>query len=134
MIYIIQKLQGILSYEGCTNFQFCGDGIGKIGTSGFLLGFFGGNLSVLDTGMTIAKSHSGEFHPHHLLYHDRDARELYIALYLTFVWRGTAALYYSFITVYVDTLVFVHGFSLLVPLFRIFLNSCIPAIAAHLRM
>ena len=43
MAYIIHKLQGILSYEGCTNFQFRGNGIGKIGTSGFLLGFFGGN-------------------------------------------------------------------------------------------
>ena len=42
MVYIIEKLQGILSYDGCTNYQFAGNGIGKIGTSGFLLGFVGG--------------------------------------------------------------------------------------------
>jgi hypothetical protein len=38
-----EKLQGILNYEGCTNYQFRGNGIGKIGTSGFILGFIGGD-------------------------------------------------------------------------------------------
>ena len=44
MMTLFDKLQSILSYEGCLNFRFRGDGIGKIGTTGFLLGFVGGEL------------------------------------------------------------------------------------------
>ena len=40
---IVASTQDILNYKGSTsNFQFAGDGIGKIGTTGFLLGFVGG--------------------------------------------------------------------------------------------
>ena len=134
MAYIIHKLQGILSYEGCTNFQFRGNGIGKIGTSGFLLGFFGGNNQHQ---ILVWRSRSiilANFIHIISLIHNRDARELYIALCPTFVCCWWAARLSSLITVHIDTLVFVHGLSLLVPFFRVFLNRCIPAIAAHLRM
>lgn len=47
MTKFTEKLQGILNYEGCTNFQFRGNGIGKIGTSGFILGFVGGNVAYI---------------------------------------------------------------------------------------
>jgi hypothetical protein len=46
MMGILDKLQSILSYDGCESFQFRGDGTGKIGTTGFLLGFVGGELCV----------------------------------------------------------------------------------------
>lgn len=39
----IAAIQDVLNYKGSSsNFQFAGDGIGKIGTTGFLLGFVGG--------------------------------------------------------------------------------------------
>ena len=46
MMGLLYKLQRTLSYDGCVSFQFKGDGIGKIGTTGFLLGFVGGELCV----------------------------------------------------------------------------------------
>ena len=46
MIKSFDKLQSVLSFEGCKNFQFIGDGTGKIGTTGFLLGLVGGELNV----------------------------------------------------------------------------------------
>ena len=46
MMAPFDRLQSILSYDGCENFQFRGDGTGKIGTTGFLLGFVGGKLCV----------------------------------------------------------------------------------------
>jgi hypothetical protein len=51
-----EKLQGILNYEGCTNFQFRGNGIGKIGTSGFILGFIGGKNVLTATSRSFPKS------------------------------------------------------------------------------
>jgi hypothetical protein len=38
----MNRFQNILAFGGCTNPHFKSDGIGKIGTSGFVLGFLGG--------------------------------------------------------------------------------------------
>jgi hypothetical protein len=39
----MSAIQDVLNYKGSSsNFQFAGDGIGKIGTTGFLLGVVGG--------------------------------------------------------------------------------------------
>lgn len=42
MKQLFDKLQGWLSFSGCTNHQFIENGIGKIGTTGFVVGFLGG--------------------------------------------------------------------------------------------
>lgn len=53
---VIQNIQNVLNFSGCSNPQFKGNGIGKIGTTGFLLGFFGGIhfcLMIVTTGMLL---------------------------------------------------------------------------------
>jgi hypothetical protein len=39
---IVDQLQGILSFENCTSKHFRRNGMGKIGTTGFVLGAVGG--------------------------------------------------------------------------------------------
>lgn len=51
MMRLLDKLQSTLSYDGCESFQFTGDGTGKIGTTGFLLGFVGGELCVKNSSL-----------------------------------------------------------------------------------
>lgn len=64
MSSFINRIQSILSYEGCTNFRFQGDGIGKIGTTGFILGVVGGvtkytirDLSTIEICLNISPLH-----------------------------------------------------------------------------
>ena len=54
MAHIIENVQSVLGYEGCTNYQFAGNGIGKIGTSGFMLGFVGGRNWPACTTLTLS--------------------------------------------------------------------------------
>jgi hypothetical protein len=41
-IPFLDNLQNRLNYSGCVNRQFTNDGMGKIGTTGFLIGLVGG--------------------------------------------------------------------------------------------
>lgn len=135
MVFIIEKLQDILSYEGCTNFQFRGNGIGKIGTSGFLLGFVGGNR--LDRMILILQRQSLIMtHIVHIILslQNRDAHELYTALCFASIYSWATVPPDGIITTYIGTLVTLHGFSLHISFFGVFLNSCFPAIATVIRM
>jgi hypothetical protein len=39
---LLNNIQNILNFNGCTNVQFQKNGIGKIGTTGYVLGLLGG--------------------------------------------------------------------------------------------
>ena len=42
MAHIVDKIQDALNFKGCVNKQFSKNGIGKIGTTGFVVGAVGG--------------------------------------------------------------------------------------------
>ena len=42
MANLIREFQKILSFGNCTSKNFSGNGLGKIGTTGFVLGLIGG--------------------------------------------------------------------------------------------
>ena len=42
MALLIEKLQNVLRFGNCTSEHFRGNGLGKIGTTGFVLGMVGG--------------------------------------------------------------------------------------------
>ena len=42
MSIIIEKIQDVLNFKGCTGLQFNKNGLGKIGTTGYVLGLIGG--------------------------------------------------------------------------------------------
>lgn len=39
---VLEGLQGVLSFQNCTSINFSRNGMGKIGTTGFVLGAVGG--------------------------------------------------------------------------------------------
>lgn len=64
MAALIDSLQGILTYDGCTGKQFVGNGLGKIGTTGFLLGIVGGlHYGILFTLFIVVDSSSASNKP-----------------------------------------------------------------------
>ena len=42
MSRVIEAIQDVLNFDGCKGAQFCHNGLGKIGTTGFLIGAVGG--------------------------------------------------------------------------------------------